>query len=87
MRCLDPQAASTQAGSAGLSPQESLPKEGVVGGAGRQLPDIRDGAPGAKRIVSPEHPGSLTSDFFFFLILFIYLWLRWVFVSVRGLSL
>ena len=27
------------------------------------------------------------SKFFFFLILFIYLWLCWVFVSVRGLSL
>ena len=29
----------------------------------------------------------LISFFFFFLILFIYLWLCWVFVSVRGLSL
>ena len=28
-----------------------------------------------------------TSFFFFFLILFIYLWLCWIFVSVRGLSL
>lgn len=59
VRCLDPQAAGTQAGSAGLSPQESLPREGVVGGPGRQLPDVGDGAPGAKRIVSPEDPGSL----------------------------
>ena len=42
----------------------------------------------------PHNPlGSLTSsskvffNFFFFLILLIYLWLCWVFVSVRGLSL
>ena len=51
-----------------------------------------------KSEVSSPHPQTLKADclifgslmdikeFFFFLILFIYLWLSWVFVSVRGLS-
>ena len=39
-------------------------------------------------VLESAHAGAFLSHFFFFLIhLFIYLWLRWVFVAVRGLSL
>ena len=42
---------------------------------------------GAHTVLFSSVPRCGLSSFFFFLILFIYFWLRWVFITVHGLSL